>query len=114
MVLSFFPSCVKGPWGFGHGWFQDLTDTVSPAQKTPQQSTIRVAMPTSEAQIQAAIADLNSGVLKSARTAAKVHGVPRLTLQGRLHGATNARASHAHLRRLTPEHEALVFEWIFD
>lgn len=49
-----------------------------------------------EAAIQSAIAGLNSSILTSQRQAARVHGIPRSTLQGRLKGRTNRVATHHH------------------
>jgi hypothetical protein len=67
-----------------------------------------------EADIQTAIACYNAGIFKSQRAAAKAYGIPRTTFCERLQGATDARSSHAHQQRLTPEQESFLVDWILD
>ena len=67
-----------------------------------------------EQAVQLAINDLNAGVYASQRAAAKVYGIPRSTLQGRLKGATNSALSHQHQQRLTPLQEDFLVQWILE
>jgi hypothetical protein len=67
-----------------------------------------------ELAIQSAIADLNSGVFTSQRKAAKAWGVPRSTLQERLHGRQPNAIAHSNQQRLTPEQEHFLVEWILE
>jgi hypothetical protein len=64
--------------------------------------------------IHQAINDFKSGVLSSQNAAADAYGVARSTLQERLKGRKNARESHAHQQRLTPEQEDFLVEWILE
>ena len=67
-----------------------------------------------ELEIQDAIEDLNSGVFKSERAAARWHGVTRLTLQGRRAGQQPHAIAHSNQQRLTPEQEDFLVDWILD
>jgi hypothetical protein len=67
-----------------------------------------------ELSIQSAISDLNSGVFKSVRAAAKAYSIPRSTLQDRIAGATNSQKSHYNQQRLTPEQESFLVDWILE
>jgi len=67
-----------------------------------------------EHMISQAISDLNSGILPSQKSAAAGYNVPRTTLQERLKGRKNARASHEHQQRLTGNQEEFFVEWILE
>jgi hypothetical protein len=67
-----------------------------------------------EESIQAAIADLNSGVFKTQRAAAKAYKVPRSTLQSRLAGCVPHAIAHSNQQRLSPAQEQLLVNWILD
>ena len=67
-----------------------------------------------ELAIQNAIADLNSGVFRSERAAARWHGVPRSTLQGRRSGQQPHVIAHSNQQRLTPEQETFLVDWILE
>jgi hypothetical protein len=71
-------------------------------------------MDTREHNIHLAIADLESGVLKSQRQASLTYGIPRSTLQARLGGTPNRRAAHRHQQRLSPKQEQVLVDWILD
>ena len=64
--------------------------------------------------IQSAICDLNSGIYKSQRAAAKAYGIPASTLRDRINGVTNKRISHQNQQRLTPEQESFLVDWILE
>ena len=63
-----------------------------------------------ELAIQNAIADLNSGVFRSERAAARWHGVPRSTLQGRRSGQQPHAIAHSNQQRLTLEQETFLVD----
>lgn len=63
---------------------------------------------------QFAIADIYAGTFKSHRKAANAHGVPRSTLQDRLHGRQSHAVAHQHQQRLTPEQESFLADWILE
>jgi hypothetical protein len=67
-----------------------------------------------EAAIQLAIRDLNSGVYKSQRAAARAYGIPQSTLSTRIHGRTDHRTSHQNQQRLTPDQESFLVDWILE
>ncbi|KAJ8111260.1 hypothetical protein OPT61_g6103 [Boeremia exigua] len=67
-----------------------------------------------ELAIQSAIADLDSGVFKSVRAAARWWGVPRSTLQGRAAGQLPHAIAHSNQQRLTPGQERFLVEWILE
>lgn len=67
-----------------------------------------------EAAIQSALRDLNSGVFKSQRQAARAYGIPRSTLQSRLQGCQPHASAHSNQQRLTPEQERFLVEWILE
>jgi hypothetical protein len=67
-----------------------------------------------EADIQAAIRDLDSGVFTSQRQAAKAYNIPRSSLRHRLDGRQPAAIAHHQEQRLTPEQEEFLVKWILD
>ncbi|XPS72644.1 hypothetical protein M3J07_004794 [Ascochyta lentis] len=71
-------------------------------------------MDTREVAIQSAIADLNAGVFKSQRQAARAYGIPKSSLQSRLQGYQPHAIAHSNQQRLTPEQEEFLVEWILE
>jgi hypothetical protein len=68
-----------------------------------------------EANIQLAIADLQSRVYPSIRAAAKAYNIPQTTLTARVNGTASRRdISHQHQQRLTPLQEEFLVEWILE
>lgn len=67
-----------------------------------------------EVAIQSAIADLNAGIYKSQRQAARAYGIPRSSLQSRLHGRQPHAIAHSNQQRLTPEQEDFLVHWILE
>ena len=67
-----------------------------------------------ENSIQCAIRDLNAGVYKSQRAAARAYGLPRTTLRDRVNGATSRAIAHQNEQRLTPEQEQFLVDWILE
>jgi hypothetical protein len=67
-----------------------------------------------ELAIQNAIADLDSGVFRSERAAARWHRVLRSTLQGRRSGQQPHAIAHSNQQRLTLEQEAFLVDWILE
>ncbi|KAI0569292.1 HTH-psq domain containing protein [Pyrenophora tritici-repentis] len=59
-----------------------------------------------------AIHDLNAGVFKSQRQAAKAYGVPRSSLQERINGRQPYAIAHQQQQRLTPEQEAFLVDCV--
>ncbi|KAK7177393.1 transposase [Paraphaeosphaeria sporulosa] len=71
-------------------------------------------MDSREASIQAAIADINSGVFKSQRAAALAYNLPQSTISTRINGRTPRPAAHQHQQRLSPKQEEFLADWIID
>ena len=71
-------------------------------------------MGSKESAIQDAISEINSGSYKSERVVAKVYGVPRSTLRGRIRGDHSHTIAHSNQQRLSPEQEEYVVEWILE
>ncbi|KAF5723247.1 transposase [Fusarium mundagurra] len=63
-----------------------------------------------EDNLQLAIQSAHGGT--SRKGAARVHGVPRPTLQGRLKGATSMNVAMERYQRLTPFQEQYVSDWV--
>jgi hypothetical protein len=63
-----------------------------------------------EADIQNALADIANGIL--ATTAAKIHGVPRTTLYGRISSSQHHKTAHFNMQCLSPVQEDHLATWI--
>ena len=71
-------------------------------------------MDAKEFAIKSAIADLNAGIYKSLRAAAKAYGLPPTTLHNRYNGITTRAISHQFQQRLMPPQEEFLVEWILE
>lgn len=68
-----------------------------------------------ESKIQNALADLESGKIKSVRAAANTYNVPRSTLGDRINGSSrNRHLAYTKDQHLTPTEEGLLVRWITD
>jgi hypothetical protein len=67
-----------------------------------------------EKMIDSAIRDLENGSFTSVSAAAAANRVPRTTLRDRMNGSMNAKVSHQHQQRLTPEQEDFLANWILE
>jgi len=59
-----------------------------------------------------AINAIRDGQVRSVRAAARAYGIPRSTLQDRLHGATDHSMASETTQKLTSEQEKCLVEWI--
>ena len=59
-----------------------------------------------------AINAIRDGQVRSVRAAACAYGIPRTTLQDRLHGATDHSMASETTQKLTSEQEKCLVEWI--
>ena len=71
-------------------------------------------MPTTEEALLKCISNLNNGVFKSQRAAAKAYRIPRSTLQGRLRGATDYEIAHQSQQRLSLDQEEFLVQQILE
>jgi hypothetical protein len=72
----------------------------------------RSVSPSYKGRLELALDSCKSGCVKSNRRAAKLYGVPRRTLEGRLKGAQPRALAHLYQRRLTSVEEQLLIRRI--